>query len=153
SINLRYDADDAWRIAHFRPTAKCAMLLRALLGDEPDRAFMIVAPYGTGKSLTATYLLQLVENRPGSETVLRELSKRLTDVSPDLGRFAANRCRRRDRKGIVIALHGPCESLPQSIKSAILDSLTRLKGGGAARAIGAMPAETIEDAVSILITA
>ena len=53
--------------------SKCVTLLRALLGEEQDRAFLIVAPYGTGKSLTATYLLQLVENRPQSAAVLAEI--------------------------------------------------------------------------------
>jgi len=150
SINVRYDADVPQRIAHFRPTTKCATLLRALLGDERDRAFMIVAPYGTGKSLTATYMLQLVENRPESAAVLLQLSKRLADVSPELGRFAANRRRRRDRRGIVIALHGPCDSLPESIKAALLESMKRLKLGGAARTLRTMPCGTIEDAVAIL---
>jgi len=150
SINIRYDAADADRIAHFRPTTKCVTLLRALLGDEQDRAFMIVAPYGTGKSLTATYLLQLVENRRDGATVLLEMSKRLSDVSPELGRFAANRRQRGDRRGIVIALHGPCDSLPQSIKAALLESIKRLKLRRAAKTIRTMPAETIEDAVAIL---
>jgi len=150
SINVRYDAEDAQRIAHFRPTTKCATLLRALLGNEPDRAFMIVAPYGTGKSLTATYLLQLVENRPDSASVLLELSKRLADVSPELGRFASNRRGKRDRRGIVIALHGPCDSLPQSIKAALLESMKRLKLGRSAKTIRTIPAKTIEDAVAIL---
>ena len=150
SINIRYDAADAGRIAHFRPTTKCVALLRALLGDEQDRAFLIVAPYGTGKSLTATYLLHLVENRPDTSSVLLDISKKLTAVSPELGRFAVNRRRRQDRKGIVIALHGRCESLPQSIKQALLESMARLKLGRAATSIRDMPADTIEDATSIL---
>ena len=150
SINIRYDAEDASRIAHFRPTTKCVALLRALLGDEQDRSFLIVAPYGTGKSLTATYLLQVVENRPASSPVLLEISKKLSDVSPELGRFAANRRQKHDRKGIVIALHGPCESLARSIKEALLESMARLKLGRSARTIRTMPSETIEDANAIL---
>lgn len=150
SINIRYDAGDASRIAHFRPTTKCSALLRAFLGDEQDRSFLIVAPYGTGKSLTATYLLHLVENRPDSSSVLSEISKKLSDVSPQLGRVAANRRRERDRKGIVIALHGQCKSLPKSIKEALIESMARLKLGRSAYAIRRMPAETIEDAIAIL---
>lgn len=150
SINLRYDAGDANRIAHFRPTTKCVAMLRALLGDEDERAFLIVAPYGTGKSLTATFLLQLIENRPDASGVLLDISKNLADVSPELGRFAANRRQRSDRKGVVVALHGYCESLAQSLKEAALESLSRLKLGRSAPSIPSMPAKTIEDAIAIL---
>lgn len=151
SINLRYDADDANRIAHFRPTTKCVAMLRALLADEEDRAFLIVAPYGTGKSLTATYLLQLIENRAEASSVLLEIQKKLADVSPELGRFAAHRRQRGDRKGVVVALHGYCETLALSLKEAVLESLARLKLGRAARSIPSMPAKSIEDAIAILV--
>lgn len=150
SINICYDAEDAGRIAHFRPTTKCAAMIRALLGEEQDRSFLIVAPYGTGKSLTATYLLHLVENRSSSSKVLLNLSKRLSEVSPELGRYAANRRQKSDRSGIVLALHGPCESLPQRLKEAVLESMERLKLGRSARTIRTMPADSIEDAIAIL---
>ncbi len=150
SINIRYDAADPARIAHFRPTSKCVTLLRALLGEEQDRSFLIVAPYGTGKSLTATYLLQLVENRPDSAAVLTEIGVKLSAVSPELGRFAANRRQKQDRRGVVIAMHGPCESLPRGLKEALLESLARLKLGRVSRSICAMPAETMEDVIAIL---
>lgn len=149
SINICYDAVDAGRIAHFRPTTKCAAMLRALLGEEQDRSFLIVAPYGTGKSLTATYLLHLIENRTDSSTELLDISKRLSDVSPELGRYAANRRRKRDRSGIVLAVHGPCESLPRSLKAALIESMERQKLGRSARTIRTMPGETIEDVISI----
>lgn len=63
SINIWYDAEAPDRIEHFRPTTKCVGLLRSLLGQDEDSAFFVVAPYGTGKSLTAAYFLHLVENR------------------------------------------------------------------------------------------
>ena len=66
SINIVYDAGEPERIGHFRPTAKTVPLLKALFGEENERAYFVVAPYGSGKSLTATYALQVIENRPAA---------------------------------------------------------------------------------------
>lgn len=99
SINIWYDAEAPERIEHFRPTTKCVALLRSLLGQEHDSAFFVVAPYGTGKSLTAAYFLHLVENRPESSRALLTIEMRLAQVSPDLGRFVATRRSRDDRHG------------------------------------------------------
>ena len=88
SINLVYDAGEPERIAHFRPTAKTVPLLKALFGEEDDRAFFVVAPYGSGKSLTATYALQVIENRPGRRRL------RPADRRPSrFGQSGACRCR------------------------------------------------------------
>ena len=84
SINIAFDAGEPERIAHFRPTSKCAPLVRALLGMESERAFFLVAPYGSGKSLTATYALHLVENNKASAQIRLEINKRLEVVSPEL---------------------------------------------------------------------
>ena len=83
SINLAFDADQPSRIEHFRPTTKCVSLIRAMAAQEDDRVFLIVAPYGTGKSLTAVYALQMIENRTESHNVLKELSGRLKTVSKE----------------------------------------------------------------------
>ena len=82
SINIAYDADHPERISHFRPTAKCAPLIRALVGNEEQRAFFLVAPYGSGKSLTAAYAGHLVENNKSSGEVRLEINRRLEVVSP-----------------------------------------------------------------------
>ena len=150
AINLCYDADDATRIAHFRPTTKCVKLLRSLNGEEEERAFLITAPYGTGKSLTATYLLHLAENRPESSQTLLQLGKRLAQVSPELGKDAQSRRQSKTKKGVVIALHGYRPLIGESIKEAVLDSMARLKLGRATRKIREMPAGTIEDGIAIL---
>jgi hypothetical protein len=150
SINIRYDAEAPDRIVHFRPTTKCASLLRSLLAREDDRAFFVVAPYGSGKSLTAAYLLHLVENRAQSARTLHSIEKKLARVSPELGRFASHRRRHPERQGIVLALHGACASLPQSIKAAVLESMVRLKLGRQARTIQAMPADDISHAIDVL---
>ena len=105
SINVRFDADVPGRVAHFRPTAKGLQLVRTLFGDGPDRACVIVAPYGSGKSLAATYLLQVVENRADARTALEQVGRRLSAVSPELHESVRSRIRRK-QKGIALALHG-----------------------------------------------
>jgi hypothetical protein len=150
SINIWYDAEAPDRIEHFRPTTKCVGLLRSLLGQEDDSAFFVVAPYGTGKSLTAAYFLHLVENRPESSKALLTIEKRLAQVSPDLGRFVATRRSRDDRHGFVLALNGACTSLAESLKEAAVKSMTRLRLGRQLRTIEAMPAENLSQAIAIL---
>jgi len=150
SINLRYDAEHPDRIAHFRPTTKSVTLLNALMAEDVDRTFFVVAPYGTGKSLTSTYLLHLVENRSESDEALRAIGRRLAAVSPALSKYVAHR-RRRKRRGLVLALHGHYPSLPAAIKEALVEAMTRQRLGRQLRTIERMPCDTIEEAVDLLL--
>lgn len=126
SINIAFDACEPERIAHFRPTSKCAPLVRALLGMEKERAFFLVAPYGSGKSLTATYALHLVENSPSSGQIRLEINKRLEVVSPELASFAKTRRASSTKKGIAVALHGHIPNVPEQLKLAACESLKRI---------------------------
>ena len=150
SINLVFDADQPSRIEHFRPTTKCVSLIRAMTAQEDDRAFLIVAPYGTGKSLTAVYTLQMIENRPEAGEVLKDIAGRLKSVSKELGGFAENRAKHADRQGIVLALHGSCESLAAALRDAAVESIQRLSDGRQSRFLQSMPAKTGQDALAIL---
>lgn len=153
SINLCYDSEHAQRIAHFHPTSKCAALMKSLLGYEEDRAFFVVAPYGSGKSLTATYLLHLIENRTESHEALKKIEPKLQQVSPELGQYAAKRRRARlyQPYGLVIALHGYCRSVPESLRNASLEGMRRLKLGRQARPIRDMPCNDMDDAIKLLL--
>ena len=149
SINIQYDAEYPNRIAHYQPTAKSVPLIKSLLGSEQDRAFFVVAPYGTGKSITATYLLHLVENRSDAAETLSAIADKLKTVSPDLNKFAMER-RNETEKGLVLALQGYCENLGDSLKDAALKGMGRMKLGRQARTIASMPCETIEQAIELL---
>jgi len=129
SINLCYDAEAPDRIAHYHPTTKSITCLRALAGFDKERAFFIVAPYGSGKSITATYLLHLTENQRAASLVLAEVATRLARVSPELGTFVRHRPQQTKRFGLVLALHGYARSLPQTLKTAALAAMTRVKLG------------------------
>jgi hypothetical protein len=150
SINICYDAESPDRIAHFRPTSKCVTLLSALLDGDGDKAFLVTAPYGTGKSLTTAYLLHLIENRDESREALGEIEKRLSEVSPELASAAASRRKNRRRHGLAIALQGAHDHVPAAIKAATLESLRRLRLGRQARRLQAIEVHTLDDAVHFL---
>lgn len=151
SINIAFDADQPSRIEHFRPTTKCVSLIRALAALDNDRAFLIVAPYGTGKSLAAVYALQMIENRIGGHDVLNELCGRLKAVNKELGRFAEIRLRLSERQGMVLALHGSCENLAAALRNAAIEAIQRVTDDGrGAKFLHSMPAKTTQDAIAIL---
>ena len=149
SINLCFDAQEPDRIAHFRPTAKSLPLIRGILGDSTERAYLIVAPYGSGKSLTFTYLLNVIENRREAQRVLASIEKRFDTISPSLRQLLLNR-RRSKKRGIVLPLHGYNKNLPQAIIESAREALTRNKLGREARRIKQSKATTIEDAIVFL---
>jgi hypothetical protein len=149
SINLCYDAEYPERIAHYHPTAKSAACLRALAGFAEDRAFFVVAPYGAGKSIMATYLLHLIENRRDTSLTLLTLAHRLARVSPELGDFALKR-RKQPRFGLVLALHGYAPSLARGLKAAVLAATARVKLGRQARSLQEMPCDDMEQAITLL---
>jgi hypothetical protein len=150
SINICYDAESPERIAHFRPTSKCVTLLRALLNDDGDKAFLVTAPYGTGKSLTAAYLLHLIENREESRQSLGDIEKRLAEVSPELAATASSRRKNRLRHGLAIAIQGAHEHVPGAIKTAALEAMRRLRLGRQARRLQAIEVHTLDDALYFL---
>ena len=150
SINIQYDAEYPNRIVHYQPTAKSVPLIKSLLGFEQDRAFFVVAPYGTGKSITATYLLHLVENRREADEILTAVEEKLEAVSPDLSKFSKERRSGKD-KGLVLALQGYCQNLGESLKDAALKGMGRMKLGRQARTIESMPCETIDQAIELLV--
>ena len=151
SINLVFDAESPERIAHFQPTAKSVTLMRSLAGLTADRAFFVTAPYGSGKSLTATYLLHLVQNRPDAIPVLKDIQKRLSPISPEIAKFSAKRLRKGGPKGLVLALEGYQQDVGKALQKAAIDALGRLKMGRQARSIQKINADGVEGAIDVLV--
>jgi hypothetical protein len=149
SINIRMDATEADRIAHFRPTAKSVPFLEALIGRKQSRAWLVTAPYGTGKSLAATYILHLVENRKESKAALQGIERRMRHVSAPLADFAGRR-RRKEAHGLVLALDGQEPDLPGAIQRGIVESMARLKLGRQARPIKDAECRSIRDALNLM---
>lgn len=149
SINLCFDAEEPERIAHFRPTAKSVPLIEGLLADTSERAFLVVAPYGSGKSLTLTYLLHAIENRPESQSMLSSVEKRLEMISPSLRKMLLSR-RRTKKHGLVIPLHGFQRNLGQTLCMAAHDAIRRNKLGRQARRLRNATVDTMEEAIGFL---
>ena len=149
SINIGFDAEYPERIEHFFPTTKSIRLLRAILGKEPERSFFIIAPYGSGKSLTATYALHLIENRSISSEMLRTVSSRLLKADKELGEFASKR-KKSKSKGLVIPLHGYCANISESLKASTLQAMGRHKLGRSTGSLEDMPCSNIEEAIDFL---
>ena len=84
SINVTLDTAEPERIAHFFPTAKSTRLLRSWLLPGHSSSYFVVAPYGTGKSLTAAFFIQVVENLEQSRDVLGRITERFSSVDADL---------------------------------------------------------------------
>jgi len=149
SINLCFDAEEPERIAHFRPTAKSVPLIAGLLADASERAFLVVAPYGSGKSLTLTYLLHAIENRPESQSMLSSVEQRLDVISPSLRKTLLSR-RRTKKHGLVLALHGYQKDLGKAVQEAAYSAIRRNKLGRQARRLTDRSVEGMEDAVGFL---
>ena len=149
SINIEFDAEYPERIEHFFPTTKSIRLLKSILGHEQERAFFIIAPYGSGKSLTATYALHLIENKSVSSEMLGTISQRLSKADKELGEFALRR-KRGKNKGLVIPLYGHCSNISESLKASALQAMGRLKLGREAKPLEEMSCSSIEEAIDFL---
>jgi hypothetical protein len=155
SINVAFDADYPERVGHFRPTSKTVPVLRALLGLLPQRAFLITAPYGSGKSLVGAYALQIIENSEASRLALNGVTKRLQALSPALASSIQVRTKRPTARGLVMAIQGAQADLSSALVEAANASLKRArvgKGAGRPRAVRAQ-ADVVKTLQALIETA
>ncbi|WP_287125035.1 hypothetical protein [Chromohalobacter sp.] len=150
SINIVFDASEPERIGHYEPTSKAIAFLRGVSGHSDSRAFFVIAPYGSGKSISATYLLQLVENRKHAVTTLEIVSQRLQRVEPQLGDFAQKRLAQGDIHGVVIALEGAIQDIGLAVRDAAYASLQRLEMQELAQVLKQMDVTGITGALAVL---
>jgi hypothetical protein len=113
SVNLRQDLLDPRRLAHYQPTRRSAPVVRAVL---EGGAHMVIAAYGSGKSLAAGVGCLLVSNR--GKAILGELVTRMAAVDPNVAIAAEHRIRQPD-KGLVIVLSGHVRDLPAALCGAV----------------------------------
>jgi hypothetical protein len=131
SISLRLDVAHPDRFTHFRPTAKSAEVLQAIAGETSNPASLIVAAYGSGKSLAAGAGALLVSNEPEAQDTLSTLTSRLGGVAPQFAEFAQNRVKQGSR-GCAIVLEGyqgDVGSALQEEAKARLGTIRRSKAG------------------------
>ncbi|WP_159717311.1 hypothetical protein [Geminicoccus flavidas] len=140
SVNLREDLLDPCRLAHYQPTRRSAPVVRAVL---ESGARMVIAAYGSGKSLAAGVGCLLVSNR--DKAVLGELVARMGPVDPDLAIAAERRTRLRD-KGRVVVLSGHVRDLP----AALCEGVGAKKGRSIDAALDVLEAAGGTDRIAIV---
>ncbi|WP_038052082.1 hypothetical protein [Thioalkalivibrio sp. ALJ1] len=150
SINIVFDATEPERIGHYEPTSKAIAFLRGVSGITRERAFFVIAPYGTGKSVSASYLLQLVENRKDAKATLENIGERLRRVEPEFGEFAQERLAQSEVHGIAVALEGSIRDIGHAVQNAAIASLNRIGMQGRASQLERMEAKGISGALAVL---
>jgi len=152
SINIVFDADSPDRIAHFFPTTKTIGLLRRLLTDRNSSGRFVVAPYGSGKSLLASFYQQVIENREDAISILRPVIDRIQDIDDNLFRVVEDRTRSDDmfrQSGLVIPLTGYISNLPEALHSGVHASLLRLGKEEIAEDIAQFDCGTMDEVIDL----
>lgn len=150
SINIQYDGESPERIGHFRPTTKSVSLIRSLIGLDDDAATLVIAPYGTGKSIAATYALHLAENKRSARKVLSSIGTRLRQINPELSNFAQKRING-SHQGLVLALQGYASDLPQTLHQAAVVGLKRIGRDALAKRLARHDASTFDAVIEALV--
>ena len=83
AVNLKDDLARPERLAHYRPTRRSLPLVRAILDGG---AWMVIAPYGSGKSLCAGIGALFSSDPSSSANGLAPVLERMRCVDPDLRR-------------------------------------------------------------------
>lgn len=103
SLSLAEDLQSPQRFAHYRPTRRATPIVAAVL--QPRSATMVIAPYGSGKSLAAGVGALAVRGESRDRTAVETVLPRLNEVMPDLAGKLRDRLDN-DRQGKVVALSG-----------------------------------------------
>lgn len=80
SLSLVEDLAHPPRFAHYRPTRRALPIITAI--TRPSAVTMVIAPYGSGKSLAAGVGALLVRGEPGDCEALSPVLDRLAQVDP-----------------------------------------------------------------------
>lgn len=103
SLNLVEDLEHPERFDHYRPTRRALPIVRAI--TTPGAATMVIAPYGSGKSLAAGVGALQVRNSESDRPVIRTNASRIAELDEALGAAVEKRSRSPAR-GAVVVLSG-----------------------------------------------
>lgn len=115
AVNLREDISNPHRLAHYRPTKRSLPVVEAVLGRDPT---IVIAAYGSGKSLAAGIGALLVRNDAKSRQALRNFLGHLERVDRELRRRLSRRLDSLD-KGRVVILSGHVQDLARDISQSV----------------------------------
>lgn len=103
SMSLAEDLGQPSRFAHYKPTRRALPVLAAIL--RPGASTMVIAPYGSGKSLAAGVASLAVRNEAADGGIVAPLTGAIGNIDPAAGEAIAARLVS-DKRGLVIALTG-----------------------------------------------
>ena len=112
SVNLRDDISIPERLAHYQPTKRSLPVLQAVLGGG---ATMVIAAYGSGKSLAAGVGSLFVLNK---DEGLRTFAERIRGVDGRVGDEAVRRISE-GGEGCVVVLSGHVRDVPGTLSDAL----------------------------------
>lgn len=130
SVNLEYDITEPARISHFRPTSKSVPMIQSLVFHSSSENYLVVAPYGSGKSLLATYIGQVLENRVAGIDALSDIGARLEGIAPELSEALSYRLETNQLirpSGLALVLHGHQPNLAKALVDALARAFARLE--------------------------
>jgi hypothetical protein len=113
SVNLKDDIAVPDRLTHYQPTKRSIPVVKAVLGGG---ASMVIAAYGSGKSLAAGIGGLFVLNK--DRKALQGIAERLNIIESHVGQLAQARLAERGR-GRVIVLSGHLRDLPGELCQAL----------------------------------
>lgn len=113
SVNLQDDLAIPERLAHYHPTSRSAPVVGAVL---EGRATLVMAAYGSGKSLAAGVGCMLVRN--ADRDACASIAERLKATDPALGAAAAERAES-GAEGRVVILSGHVRDVPGALCDAL----------------------------------
>ena len=139
AVSLRDDLARPERLAHYRPTRRSLPLVRAILDGG---AWMVIAPYGSGKSLCAGIGALFSCDPSSSANGLAPVLNRMQGVDPHLSHRISEHGRQVSKgRSVVLTGHTPdvASALARASQlkadngdlSAVWGQLTSCSGGGA----------------------
>lgn len=152
SVNVKYDIETSERIAHFHPTSKSIPLIRSLVFSQQSESLLVVAPYGSGKSLLATFVGQVVENHVDHSHILQFISERAVQAAPEVSislRKHLDPGQLIRPSGLALVLNGYQQDLGKALLSAYRDALKRIGFDDVASDLSADD-DSLEDVLRLL---
>lgn len=115
SVNLREDVRTPSRLDHYQPTSRSLPVVSAILDGG---ATMVIAAYGSGKSLAAGIGAMAVDNAPETRAPLTDIALRIGHVDPELASAYKDRVQSQSR-GRVIILSGYVRDVSATLCAAL----------------------------------
>jgi hypothetical protein len=122
AVNLREDIENPPHLSHYHPTGRSLPVVEAVLGRDPT---LVIAAYGSGKSLAAGIGALLVRNDARSQHALGRFMTHLKRVDLDLHKRLTERLSSKS-KGKVLVLSGHVPDLAREI-ARLADAPANLK--------------------------